>query len=85
MTGAKVNGKIVPIDYKVKTGDIIDILTTSQQGKGPSEIGLKLSEQTRRRVKSGHGLKKERREENIVEGKAEVEREFRRNKCIFFT
>ena len=83
MTGAKVNGKIVPIDYKVKTGDIIDILTTSQQGKGPSRDWLKIVRTNEAKSKIRSWFKKERREENIVEGKAEVEREFRRNKCIF--
>ena len=79
MTGAKVDGRIVPIDYQVKTGEIIEILTSSQQGKGPSRDWLKIVKTSGARTKIRQWFKKERREENIVEGKAELEREFRRN------
>ena len=79
MTGAKVDGRIVPIDYVIKTGQIIEILTSSQQGKGPSRDWLNIVKTSQAKSKIRNWFKKERREENIVEGKAEVEREFRRN------
>ncbi|MBR5201830.1 MAG: bifunctional (p)ppGpp synthetase/guanosine-3',5'-bis(diphosphate) 3'-pyrophosphohydrolase [Clostridia bacterium] len=79
MTGAKVDGRIVPIDYVIKTGQIIEILTSSQQGKGPSRDWLNIVKTSQAKSKIRNWFKKERREENIIEGKAEVEREFRRN------
>ncbi len=79
MVGAKVDGRIVPIDYVVKTGEIVEIITSSQQGKGPSRDWLKFVKTSGARNKIRSWFKKERREENIVEGKLEVEREFRRN------
>ncbi len=79
MQGAKVDGRIVPIDYKVKTGEIVDIITSSNPNKGPSRDWLKIVHTSEARSKIRSWYKKERREENIAEGKAEVEREFRRN------
>ena len=79
MTGAKVDGRIVPLEYEVKTGEIVEILTTSQQGKGPSRDWLQIAKSSQARSKIRAWFKKEKREENIIEGKAEVEREFRRN------
>ncbi len=79
MTGAKVDGRIVPIDYVIKTGEIVEILTSSQQGKGPSRDWLNIVKTNQARSKIRAWFKKEKREENIAEGKAEVEREFRRN------
>lgn len=79
MVGAKVDGKIVNLDYKVKTGQIVEILTSNQQGKGPSRdwLGIVTTGEARSKIRSW--FKKEKREENIVEGKAEVERELKRN------
>ena len=79
MVGAKVDGRIVPIDYEVKTGEIVEIITSSQQGKGPSRDWLKFVKTSGARNKIRSWFKKERRDENILEGKLEVEREFRRN------
>ena len=82
MIGAKVDGRITTLDHKVNNGEIIEILTTSQQGKGPSRDWLKIAKTTSARTKIRGWFKKERREENIAEGKAEVEREFKRNNIV---
>lgn len=79
MVGAKVDGRIVPLDYKVKTGEIIEIMTSSQQGKGPSRDWLNIVKTSQARSKIRQWFKKERRDENIIEGKAQLEREFKRN------
>ena len=79
MVGAKVNGKIVHLDYKVKTGEIVEVLTSNAQGKGPSRDWLKIVTTGEARSKIRSWFKKEKRDENIVQGKAEVERELRRN------
>ncbi|MBE6835923.1 MAG: bifunctional (p)ppGpp synthetase/guanosine-3',5'-bis(diphosphate) 3'-pyrophosphohydrolase [Ruminococcaceae bacterium] len=79
MVGAKVDGRIVPLDYKVKTGEIIEVLTSSQQGKGPSRDWLSIVTTSQARSKIRAWFKKERKEENIVEGKAEVESQFRKS------
>lgn len=79
MVGAKVDGRIVPIDYQVKNGEIIDIITSQQQGKGPSRDWLKIVKTSEARNKIRSWFKKERRDENIVEGRLDIEREFKRN------
>lgn len=79
MVGAKVDGRIVPLEYEVKTGEIVEILTSSQQGKGPSRDWLNIAKSSQARSKIRAWFKKEKRDENIQEGKAEIEREFRRN------
>ena len=79
MVGAKVDGRIVPLDYQVKTGEIVEVLTSAQPGKGPSRDWLKIVRTSEARGKIRAWYKKEKREENIIEGKAELEREFRRN------
>ena len=77
MTGAKINGVIVPIDKSPENGDIIEILT-SQSSKGPSRDWLKIVKTGEARSKIRQWFKKERRAENIIVGKAEVEKEVKR-------
>ncbi len=79
MIGAKVDKRIVPLDYKVKTGEIIEILTTKEAGRGPNRDWLTLVRTSEARNKIRAWFKKEKRDENIVEGQAELEREFRRS------
>lgn len=79
MVGAKVNGKIVNLDYQVKTGEIVEILTSNQQGKGPSRDWLNIVKTGESRSKIRSWFKKEKREENIINGKNEVDRELKRN------
>ncbi len=79
MVGAKVDGRIVPLDYNVKTGEIVEIMTSSQPGKGPSRDWLNIVKTSQARSKIRQWFKKECREENIAEGKNQVEREFKRN------
>lgn len=79
MVGAKVDKRIVPLDYAVQNGQIVEILTTKEMGKGPSRDWLGLVKTSEARNKIRQWFKKERREENIQEGRAEVEREFKRS------
>ena len=79
MVGAKVDKRIVPLDYKVKTGEIIEILTTKEAGKGPNRDWLTIVRTSEARNKIRSWFKKEKRDDNIIEGKAELEREFRRS------
>lgn len=82
MIGAKVDRRIVPIEYQVKNGEIIEILTTKEAGHGPSRDWLKIVKTSEARNKIRQWFKKERREENILEGRAEVERELKRNGIV---
>lgn len=79
MVGAKVDGRIVPLDTKVKTGQIVEVLTSNQQGKGPSRDWLSIVKTGEARAKIRAWFKKERREENIQEGREQLEHEFKRN------
>ncbi len=79
MIGAKADGRITTLDHKINNGEIIEILTTSSQGKGPSRDWLKIAKTASAKSKIRQWFKKEKREENIAEGRAEVEREFKRN------
>ena len=78
MIGAKVDKRIVALDYKVKTGEIIEVLT-SKETRGPSRDWLKIVKTSEARNKIRAWFKHEKRDENIVEGKAELDREFKRN------
>ena len=79
MVGAKVDGKIVPINHEIKTGEVIDILTTNQAGHGPSRDWLNIAVTSQAKSKIRSWFKKEKRAENIAAGKLETEKEFRRN------
>ncbi|MCR5785097.1 MAG: bifunctional (p)ppGpp synthetase/guanosine-3',5'-bis(diphosphate) 3'-pyrophosphohydrolase [Eubacterium sp.] len=68
MVGAKVNGKLVPIDYVIRNGDRIDIIT-SQNTKGPSRDWLTIVKSSQARNKINQWFKKEFKEENIAKGK----------------
>ena len=77
MIGAKVNGRIVPFDYTLQNGDIVDIIT-SKSAPGPSRDWMTLCKSNAARSKIRQWLKKECREENIVRGKEMFESELRR-------
>ena len=77
MIGAKVNGRIVPFDYALQNGDIVDILT-SKSAPGPSRDWMNLCKSNAARTKIRQWLKKERREENILRGREMFEGEMRR-------
>ncbi len=83
MIGAKVDGKIVPINHEIKTGEVIEILTTNQAGHGPSRDWMNIAVTNSAKTKIRSWFKKEKREENIETGKSELEKELRRSGIEF--
>lgn len=77
MVGAKVNQKIVPIDYKLKTGDICEIITQKEEHPNKSWIDVCKTASAKSKIRQWY--KHEKRDENIVEGKATLERELKRH------
>ncbi len=82
MTGAKINGRIMPLDTEVKTGMIVEIMTTNAAGHGPSRDWVNFAKTSGARAKIRSWFKKERRDENIAEGRIILEKEFRKNAII---
>jgi len=76
MVGAKINNKIVSIDYKLRTGDICEILT--QKEEHPNRAWIDICKTASAKSKIRQWFKHEKRDENIVEGKTMIEREFKR-------
>jgi GTP pyrophosphokinase len=85
MVGAKVDGRIVQINYILKNGEVVEILTSSSPDKGPSRDWLNIVRTSSAKQKIRNWFKRERREENIIEGKARIGSEMRRNSMTFLT
>ena len=79
MLGAKVDGRIVPLDYRVKMGEIVEVLTTTSKDRGPSRDWINIVHTSEARNKIRGWFKRERRDENIQQGREELERELARN------
>ncbi len=78
MTGAKVNGRIVPIDCELHSGEIVDVITT-KNSTGPKRDWMQIVKTNGARTKIKQWFKKEKRDENIEQGKSVLERELRAN------
>ena len=80
--GAKVNGKIVPLDYQLKTGEIVEIITSSN-GKGPSMSWLNIAKSNQAKSKIRAWFKKAKKEENILKGKEILDKELKKQNITF--
>lgn len=76
--GGKVDGKMVPLDYELKTGEICEVLTSKDPNKGPNRAWLGIVKTNEAKSKIRSWFKKECREENITTGRASLEQEFKR-------
>jgi GTP pyrophosphokinase len=81
--GAKVNGKLVPLDYELRTGDTVEILTSKAHGEGPSQDWLRFVATPRARNKIRQWFSRERREDALEEGKDALQRLMRRQNVPF--
>jgi guanosine-3',5'-bis(diphosphate) 3'-pyrophosphohydrolase len=81
MTGAKVNGSIVPLGYELKNGDIISVITSAAP-RGPSRDWLSIVASSQARSKIKQWFKKQNKEENIEKGKESIERELKRQALV---
>ena len=77
MVGAKVNGRLVPFDTRLKNGDIVEVVT-SQSAHGPSRDWVKIARSSNARSKIRQWFKRERLDENIVNGRSSFESELKR-------
>ncbi len=75
--GAKVNNRLVPLEYRLKNGDIVEIVTTKAE-HGPSRDWMKIVKTSHAREKIRQWFKRQQRDENIVHGRESLERELRR-------
>ena len=80
--GAKVNGKIVPLDYKLKTGEIVEVLT-AKNAKGPNIDWLNIAKSNQAKSKIRQWFKKIKKEENIDKGKEVFEKELKKQGVIY--
>ncbi|HZD18657.1 MAG TPA: bifunctional (p)ppGpp synthetase/guanosine-3',5'-bis(diphosphate) 3'-pyrophosphohydrolase [Actinomycetota bacterium] len=81
--GAKVNGKLVPLDYELRTGDTVEILASKAESEGPSQDWLRFVKTPRARNKIRQWFSRERREDALEEGKDALQRLMRRQNVPF--
>ncbi|HET7236270.1 MAG TPA: bifunctional (p)ppGpp synthetase/guanosine-3',5'-bis(diphosphate) 3'-pyrophosphohydrolase [Actinomycetota bacterium] len=81
--GAKVNGKLVPLDYELRTGDTVDILTSKAQGEGPSQDWIRFVATPRARNKIRQWFSRERREDALEQGREQLQRLMRKQNVPF--
>jgi len=80
--GSKVNGKMVPLDYKLSTGEIVEIIS-SPLAKGPNMDWINMAKSNQAKSKIRSWFKKAKREENIAKGREYLEREAKKQSCNF--
>ncbi|MBR1529141.1 MAG: bifunctional (p)ppGpp synthetase/guanosine-3',5'-bis(diphosphate) 3'-pyrophosphohydrolase [Oscillospiraceae bacterium] len=80
MTFARVEGRMVPLDYKLHTGEICEIVTSKDPNKGPNRAWMNIAKTSEAKAKIRAWFKKENRQSNIEAGKTMLEKEFRRSK-----
>lgn len=83
MVGARVNGELKPLDYRLQTGEMVQIITSNSPNRAPSRDWLKVVKSSEARTKLRQWFKKECREENIAAGREMLDRELKRQDCTY--